>query len=170
MINLYFKGDIGDYIDPIDPEAELDIKREIRADVIDFPVSLIMHLAGENMIGVELSGGEPTGNVFLTDREVRASLNLLLRKDGGEEEDCGTVLVLPELNYLPTLGMSLGAQEMAANITIEILQVQQWLEKEGILDKDPEKDSESLRVLIDVIDEKPVARILMDEEVTLTTE
>lgn len=170
MINLYFKGDICDYVDPIDLEVEPDIKRKIRADVIDVPVSLIMSPEDGNMIGVETFGGKPSGNVFSTDREVRASLNLLQRIEGGEEEDCGTLLVLPGLRSMPTLGMSSGARDMAVNIMIAILQVQQWLEKEGILDKNPEKDSDSLRILMDVIDEKPVVKILTDEEVILTTE
>ena len=60
---------------------------------------------------------------------------------------------------------------MTVNVMIAILQVQQWLEQEGILDADPEKDDENMRILMDVVDEKPIARILPDgEEVSLTTE
>lgn len=72
---------------------------------------------------------------------------------------------------MPSIEMGEWAQDTAVNGMIATLQVQQWLEQQGVLNKDdPDKDQENMRVLADVVNEKPVYRILADdEEIDLVT-
>ena len=171
MVHLYVKSEVTDYIDGIDLEVDPDIKRHILADVID--VELILEIEtgeGSTMVGVETFDGEPSGNTFSVDMGVVGTVNVRLREADGEEEDCGTMMVLRGLRSMPSLGMSDSAMDTAVNGMVATLQIQQWLEQQGILDRDPANDPKNVRILVDVVDEEPVARILADnEEIALTT-
>ena len=168
MIHLYVKSEIVDYIDGVDLEVDPDIKREIRTDVIDVTLSFVL-TPGDcgTLVGMETYGGEPSGRTFSVNQGVVGTIKVLHRTEEGEE-DCGTLMVLPGLMSMPELGMSDAAQDMAVNGMLATLQVQQWLEQQGILNKDPAMDKDNMRILVDVIDKKPAVRILSaDEEVTL---
>ena len=170
MVHLYIKSDVVDYIDGIDLEVDPDIKRNIRADVID--VEMIFEIEtgeGGTMVGIETFGGEPSGNTFSVDMGVVGTVKVLLRR-ADEEEDLGTLIALKGLRSMTSLGMSDWAEDSAVNGMVATLQVQQWLEQQGILDTNPGNDPENVRILVDVVDEEPVARILeADEDVALKT-
>ena len=166
MLHLFVKSNIVDYIDGIDLEVDPDIKRSIKTDVIDIGLALEIK-PGEcgSLVGIEMYGNKPSGNVYSTDDEVVVgSIKVLLRKEDGEE-DCGTLLALRGLVSLPTLGMSKWAKNSAVNGMVATLQIQQWLEQQGVLSKDPAEDQDNTRMLVDVVNEEPVFRILSDDEV-----
>lgn len=165
MIHLYVNSEIVDYIDGIDLKVDPDIKRKLRVDVIDVEVSYEINTGeGSTMVGIETYGGEPSGNVFSVGMQVVGTVQVFVRKASGEEEDCGTLLVMNNQMSRTSLGMSDWAEDNAVNGMVATLQVQRWLEQQGILDKDPSKDKNNIRILADVVDGKPVARILPEDE------
>ena len=84
-------------------------------------------------------------------------LNPLSEQDGEQEVDPVTDMVC----------LCANCHRMIHRNRNHVLSIKEL--KQLILAKNPENDKDSLRILMDVIDEKPIAKILTNEEVTLTT-
>lgn len=165
MVNLYFKGDVCEYLDPINTEVEPDIKRKIRADVIDYPWYFILKPDGGNMLRIEKDYDEDDWDVSSTDMDAIGTVQVFHRTTGeADDDDCGTLILLRGLLSVPTIGMIPGVRDVATNGMVMILQIQQWLEQQGIWNREPEYDEENKRILVEIIDEKPVMRFLAAEE------
>ena len=61
--------------------------------------------------------------------------------------------------------MSADERDLAVDLMLATLQIQQWLEEQKILDTNPVNDEENMRILIEVVENQAVARILESNEV-----
>ena len=118
----------------------------------------------------EAINGELTGNVELTDYQPLAIVEAFQRNEYSGDDSFGTLMLGQDGTMRGALGMTDVGYSTVESMLLLTIRVQKFLEEKGIIDANPQNDSDNLDIYVGVGKGENVGHVLTNtDDIELTT-